>query len=80
VAFPTAPEPVATVYTTLVRVGQRRRSPFEVRGETGRAGDRSRSGEAAAFDSIALPRCDEHTIGQLLALLRLATRIERGMA
>jgi hypothetical protein len=80
VALRPAPEPIATVFTTLVRVGEWRRSPFERGEDADRAGDRSWPADTAAFDSIALPRCDEHAIGQLLALLRLAAEIERRMA
>ena len=31
---------------------------------------------ASAHDAIALPRADEHTVGQVVALVRLAARLE----
>ncbi len=62
---------IVTTFTTAVRVAQRRRSPFAGLAVTDRGGDR------AAFDAIDMPRCDEHAIGQLLELLRLAAEVER---
>lgn len=53
-------------------------------GESRRRLDASAGGgaapDAAGFDAIHLPRADEHALGQLLALVRLARRLEAAEA
>lgn len=61
--------PPTLAFATAVTVGESRRRLEPWSGDVAAAA-------AAAFDAIRLPRADEHAIGQLLALLRLARGLE----
>jgi hypothetical protein len=84
-----APDPhaslatVETRFTTPITVAEYRRAPFATipLGSPGRSVDapRHRPAEKPTTDQLLLPRCDEHTLGQLLEALRLAAAVEASL-
>ena len=82
-APPHPPAPPAVVeawFTTPIRVAACRRAPFATISSGGQADlPRRRPGATTSADQLLLPRCDEHTLGQLLEGLRLAAAVESGL-
>lgn len=74
------PAIVEARFTTPITVAKYRRAPFGTipRGSPGRSVDAPRHwpAEKPTADQLLLPRCDEHTLGQLLEGLRLAAAVE----
>jgi hypothetical protein len=66
---------VTTGFTTPISVTEFRRAPFAAIPRAGTIGPLPGMPDHAS-DQIVLPRCDEHTIGQLLEALRLAAAIK----
>ena len=79
----TSPATVEARFTTPITVAEVRRAPFATipRGSPGRSVDapRHRPAEKPTADQLLLPRCDEHTLGQLLEGLRLAAAVEASL-
>jgi len=74
------PAAVEEWFTTPIRVAVCRRAPFAMISPGGTADlPRRRQGAATSADQLLLPRCDEHTLGQLLEGLRLAAAVESGL-
>ena len=74
------PAAVEEWFTTPIRVAACRRAPFATISPGGTADlPRRRQGAATSADQLLLPRCDEHTLGQLLEGLRLAAAVESGL-
>jgi len=67
------PRRIETGFTTAIDVAELRRAPFAA---IPRASTPPHEMQDCAVDRIVLPRCDEHTIGQLLEALRLAAAVE----
>ena len=78
-----SPAIVEARFTTPITVAECRRAPFATipRGSPGRTADRrgARQASPTAADRLLLPRCDEHTLGQLLEALRLAAAVEASL-
>ena len=78
-----SPATVEARFTTPITVAEYRRAPFATipRGSPGRTADapRHRPAEKPTVDQLLLPRCDEHTLGQLLEALRLAAAVEASL-
>jgi hypothetical protein len=67
-------------FSTPIRVAACRRAPFATISSGGQADlPRRRESATTSADQILLPRCDEHTLGQLLEGLRLAAAVESGL-
>jgi hypothetical protein len=64
---------IDTGFATAIDVAELRRAPFAA---IPRASTPPHEMQDCAVDRIVLPRCDEHTIGQLLEALRLAAAVE----
>jgi len=77
------PTIVEARFTTPITVAESRRAPFATipRGTPSRSVDapRHRPAEKPTADQLLLPRCDEHTLGQLLEGLRLAAAVEASL-
>jgi hypothetical protein len=77
---PHAPAAIEGWFTTPITVAECRRAPFATihRDAPGQTTDPSahRQGLPTTADHLVLPRCDEHTLGQLLEGLRLAAAVE----
>ena len=78
-----SPATVEARFTTPITVAEYRRAPFATipRGSPGRTADapRHRPAEKPTVDQLLLPRCDEHTLGQVLEALRLAAAVEASL-
>ena len=78
-----SPATVEARFMTPISVAEYRRAPFATipGGSPGRSVDapRHRPAEKPTADQLLLPRCDEHTLGQLLEGLRLAAAVEASL-
>lgn len=78
-----SPATVEARFTTPITVAECRRAPFATipHGSPGRTADapRHRPAEKPTVEQLLLPRCDEHTLGQLLEALRLAAAVEASL-
>lgn len=78
-----SPAIVEARFTTPITVAEYRRAPFATipGGSPGRSAEapRNRPAEKTTTDQLLLPRCDEHTLGQLLEALRLAAAVEASL-
>lgn len=66
---------IETGFATPIRVAELRRAPFAAIPRASTSAPPSRA-EDCGVDRLLLPRCDEHTLGQLLEALRLAAALE----
>ena len=66
-------------FRTPIAVAECRRDPFASSPRTAPLRSPQEGVATGAADRLLLPRCDEHTVGQLLEGLRLAAAVEAAL-
>lgn len=69
------PPGIETAFATPIHVTELRRNPFAAHPRASNSAP-PHGAQVGGVDRLVLPRCDEHTIGQLLEALRLAAAVE----